>query len=153
MRMCHSTLVRSGVDLSPEFWRSGLRSSWWEPSGLSTSQPRLPLAAYGSSAGAGFQVCRATPYVTHAPQTRLFFLALAPDERTVVMPRQTPLELPPMLRVRDVAAYLNISMKLAYRLVKTPGCPLVILTAKAYRVPREAFLRWLERPLNFSTQH
>jgi hypothetical protein len=60
------------------------------------------------------------------------------------MPKQAPLELPPMLRVRDVAAYLNISMKLAYRLVKTPGCPLVILTAKAYRVPRDAFLRWLE---------
>jgi excisionase family DNA binding protein len=60
------------------------------------------------------------------------------------MPKQAPLELPTMLRVRDVAAYLNISMKLAYRLVKTPGCPLVILTAKAYRIPRDAFLRWLE---------
>jgi hypothetical protein len=56
MRMCHSNLVRSGVDLSPEFWRFGvarpLVGAVWPP----TSQPRLPLAAYGSSAGAGFWV-------------------------------------------------------------------------------------------------
>ena len=62
------------------------------------------------------------------------------------MSRQTPLKLPLplMLKVADVAGYLNCSMKLAYRLVKTPGCPLVILTSKAYRIPRDAFLRWLE---------
>lgn len=62
------------------------------------------------------------------------------------MPRQTPLKLPLplMLKVADVAGYLNCSMKLAYQLVKTPGFPLVILTSKAYRIPRDAFLRWLE---------
>jgi excisionase family DNA binding protein len=53
-------------------------------------------------------------------------------------------ELPTMLRVSDVAAYLNVSTKLAYRLVKQPGFPLVTLTSKAWRVPRDAFLQWLE---------
>jgi hypothetical protein len=52
-----------------------------------------------------------------------------------------------MLRVRDVAGYLSVCLKVAYRLVKTPGCPLVILTPKAYRIPRDAFLRWLEEEL------
>ena len=62
------------------------------------------------------------------------------------MPTQEPLPLPlpTMLKVKDVAGYLQCSMKLAYRLVKTPGFPLVPLTPKAYRIPRDAFLRWLE---------
>ena len=61
------------------------------------------------------------------------------------MPRQAPLELPTMLRVRDVAGYMQCSMKLAYRVVKTPGFPLVPRMDKAYHIPREAFLRWLEK--------
>lgn len=54
-------------------------------------------------------------------------------------------ELPSMLRVADVAAYLNISTKLAYRLVKQPGFPLVPLSNKAWRIPRDAFFAWLEQ--------
>jgi hypothetical protein len=53
-------------------------------------------------------------------------------------------ELPPMMRVADVAAYLNVCTRVAYKIVKSPGFPLVILTNKCWRVPREAFLTWLE---------
>lgn len=57
---------------------------------------------------------------------------------------KTPLELRAMWQVKHVADHLSCSMEFAYKLVKTPGCPLVILSPKAYRVPREAFLRWVE---------
>jgi excisionase family DNA binding protein len=53
-------------------------------------------------------------------------------------------ELPSMLRVADVAAYLNVSPRVAYRLVKTPGFPLVVLNNKCWRIPRDAFFAWLE---------
>jgi len=53
-------------------------------------------------------------------------------------------ELPTMLRVADVAAYLNVCTRVAYRIVKQPGFPLVVLTNKSWRIPREAFLTWLE---------
>jgi excisionase family DNA binding protein len=52
--------------------------------------------------------------------------------------------LPNMLRVRDIAGYLDICTRVAYQLVKTPGFPLVKVTPKSYRIPREAFLEWLE---------
>jgi excisionase family DNA binding protein len=53
-------------------------------------------------------------------------------------------ELPSMLRVADVAAYLNICTRVAYRLVKQPGFPLVRLSSKGWRIPRDAFFEWLE---------
>ena len=53
-------------------------------------------------------------------------------------------ELPSMLRVADVAAYLNVCTRVAYKLVKQPGFPLVVLTNKSWRIPRDAFLAWLE---------
>jgi hypothetical protein len=49
-------------------------------------------------------------------------------------------ELPTMLRVVDVAAYLNVCMRVAYRLVKQPGFPLVVLTNKSWRIPRALLL-------------
>jgi excisionase family DNA binding protein len=52
--------------------------------------------------------------------------------------------LPNMLRVRDVADYLDICTRVAYQLVKTPGFPLVIAGDKSFRIPRDAFLAWLE---------
>jgi excisionase family DNA binding protein len=53
-------------------------------------------------------------------------------------------ELPTMLRVTDVATYLNVSAKVAYRLVKTDGFPLLKLSSKGWRIPRDAFFAWLE---------
>jgi excisionase family DNA binding protein len=60
------------------------------------------------------------------------------------MPTLYTRELPTMLRVADVAAYLNVSPRVAYKIVKQPGFPLVVLTNKCWRIPREAFLAWLE---------
>jgi hypothetical protein len=51
---------------------------------------------------------------------------------------------PPMLRVADVATYLNVCSRVAYRLVKTPGFPRVVLSTKCWRIPRDAFFEWLE---------
>jgi excisionase family DNA binding protein len=49
-----------------------------------------------------------------------------------------------MLRVADIASYLDISLKAAYQLVKQPGFPLIVLTNKSWRIPRDAFCEWME---------
>jgi hypothetical protein len=54
-----------------------------------------------------------------------------------------PQQYPPMMRVSDVAKYLNVSARVAYRTVKTPGFPRVILSTKCWRIPRDAFFEWL----------
>jgi hypothetical protein len=53
-------------------------------------------------------------------------------------------ELPNMLRVSHIASYLDISLRAAYQLVKTPGFPLVPLHNKSFRIPRQAFFEWME---------
>jgi hypothetical protein len=63
------------------------------------------------------------------------------------MPMLYSRELPTMLRVSHIASYLDISMKSAYQLVKTPGFPLVPRLTKGWRIPRDAFLEWLEANL------
>ena len=60
------------------------------------------------------------------------------------MPTLYPQQYPPMMRVSDVAGYLNVCMRVVYRLVKTPGFPLRKLSSKGWRIPREAFFEWLE---------
>jgi hypothetical protein len=72
-----------------------------------------------------------------------FFLCAA-RRRTDTMTTLYTRELPTMLRVADVAAYLNVSPRVAYRIVKTPGFPLVVLNNKCWRIPRDAFFAWLE---------
>jgi excisionase family DNA binding protein len=49
-----------------------------------------------------------------------------------------------MLRVRDIAAYLDVCTRVAYQLVKQPGFPLVKAGDKSFRIPRDAFFEWLE---------
>ena len=61
------------------------------------------------------------------------------------MPTLYSRELPSMLRVADVAAYLNVCTRVAYRIVKQEGFPLVILGNKNWRIPRDAFFEWLEQ--------
>ncbi len=51
--------------------------------------------------------------------------------------------LPPVLTMRDVQDYLGISRPKTYELAHTRGFP-VVRIGRAIRVPREAFLRWLE---------
>ena len=60
------------------------------------------------------------------------------------MPMLYSRELPNMLRVSHVASYLDISIKAAYQTVKQPGFPLVKLNDRSWRIPRDAFLEWLE---------
>jgi excisionase family DNA binding protein len=55
-----------------------------------------------------------------------------------------PQQYPPMMTVAEVAAYLNVCTRVAYRLVKTPGFPLLKLSPKGWRVNRDAFFEWLE---------
>jgi excisionase family DNA binding protein len=51
--------------------------------------------------------------------------------------------LPPILTMRHVKDYLRISRDMTYRLPHISGFPVVRL-GRAIRVPREAFLRWIE---------
>jgi Helix-turn-helix domain len=71
-----------------------------------------------------------------------FFLSCMLEE--CPMPTLYSRELPSMLRVSDVASYLDVSPRVAYRLVKQPGFPLVVLNNKCWRIPRDAFFAWLE---------
>jgi len=52
--------------------------------------------------------------------------------------------LPPVLTMQDVQDYLGISRPKTYELAHTRGFPAVRF-GRAIRVPREAFMRWLER--------
>jgi excisionase family DNA binding protein len=52
--------------------------------------------------------------------------------------------LPAMLTIRQVQDILGISRLKAYELAHVPGFP-VIRLGRAMRVPRDAFVRWLER--------
>ena len=54
-----------------------------------------------------------------------------------------PQQLPPMMRMSEMASYLNVCMRVAYRIAKQPGFPLVKLSPKGWRVPRDAFFEWL----------
>jgi Helix-turn-helix domain len=60
------------------------------------------------------------------------------------MPTLYPHALPAMLRIKDVATYMNVCTRIAYQIVKREGFPLVILTNKSWRIPRDAFFAWLE---------
>lgn len=51
-------------------------------------------------------------------------------------------ELPVTLNGRDVAAALNISKAGAYKLMSTEGFP-TIRIGKSVRVPKDAFLKWI----------
>ena len=55
---------------------------------------------------------------------------------------KTPLELRAMWQVKHVADHLGLLMR-SPQTGNKARCPLVILSPKAYRVPREAFLRWV----------
>jgi excisionase family DNA binding protein len=55
----------------------------------------------------------------------------------------TAAALPLVLRVSDVQRVMGISRVTAYELVHQQGFPLVRV-GRVMRVPRDAFLRWLE---------
>jgi excisionase family DNA binding protein len=52
--------------------------------------------------------------------------------------------LPAVLTVAHLQQIMGISREVAYRLTHTSGFPVVRL-GRSIRVPRAAFLRWLER--------
>jgi len=49
----------------------------------------------------------------------------------------------PVLTVEDVRNYLKIGRNAAYSLVMSEGFP-VIRIGKTIRIPRDAFLKWIE---------
>jgi len=53
-------------------------------------------------------------------------------------------ELPVVLKVRHIQETLGISRQESYRLVHTAGFP-VMRIGRSIRIPRDAFLRWLEQ--------
>ena len=54
-------------------------------------------------------------------------------------------ELPEMMKVSEVAAFLRISIREAYDLLpRLEGFPIIKLSERRTRIPRDAFLNWLE---------
>jgi excisionase family DNA binding protein len=51
-------------------------------------------------------------------------------------------ELPVVLKVRHIQETLGISRQESYRLAHTAGFP-VVRIGRSIRIPRDAFLRWL----------
>jgi excisionase family DNA binding protein len=57
--------------------------------------------------------------------------------------RRTDLsECSPMMTVRETQAFLRLSRRLTYRVIKTKGFP-AIRFGRAIRVPREALMAWI----------
>lgn len=52
-------------------------------------------------------------------------------------------ELPLVLRVDDVSKILGVSRKVAYRLTRQQGFPVVRIGEKRLCIPREKFVSWL----------
>lgn len=59
-----------------------------------------------------------------------------------------PKDLPASLKVRDVAGYLGIDRRQAYTVIRELGIPVIKLSERRTRVPREAFLKWVESQTN-----
>ena len=60
--------------------------------------------------------------------------------------------LPPVLTMRDVQDYLGISRPKTYELAHTQGFP-VVRFERVIRVPRDAFLRWLDEQAGNETRN
>lgn len=52
--------------------------------------------------------------------------------------------LPLLLKVKDVQRILGVSKTTAYELMHSKKFPVVRVGEKCFRVPRDAFARWLE---------
>lgn len=56
-------------------------------------------------------------------------------------------ELPAALKVSQVAKLLQIANSEAYKLVNSKAFPVLRIGQKAIRIPRDAFLAWVEKNL------
>lgn len=59
-----------------------------------------------------------------------------------------PKDLPASMKVRDVAKYLGIDRRQAYTIIKEMGIPVIKLSERRTRVPRDAFLNWVKSQAN-----
>lgn len=58
-------------------------------------------------------------------------------------------DLPDILRVDEVAAVLRLSRSAAYELAHKEGFPVINpLGGKSMRIPKDAFMKWLESQTN-----
>lgn len=68
------------------------------------------------------------------------------DAPTKVFTRRPPgieRELPPLLRVEEVAALLRVNRKSAYAAVEAGAIPGVVRVGRSIRVSRDAVLEWM----------
>ena len=63
---------------------------------------------------------------------------------TATAKKFNPNELPAMMKVRHVAEYLGIDRRQAYTIIKEMGIPVIKLSERRTRVPRDAFLGWVK---------
>jgi helix-turn-helix protein len=55
-----------------------------------------------------------------------------------------PVQVPDILTTQDVAKYLQVCLPVAYRIMRSPGFPL-LRWRRVLRVPRGALVTWLEQ--------
>jgi excisionase family DNA binding protein len=53
-------------------------------------------------------------------------------------------ELPPLMTVEELSDFLRIGRRKTYEVVRSKGFPMIRL-GNAYRIPKKAFLTWLEK--------
>lgn len=53
--------------------------------------------------------------------------------------------LPPILKVEQVAQFLGVSRKVAYALTRQKGFPAVRIGQKRLVIPRDQFIAWLNK--------
>lgn len=58
--------------------------------------------------------------------------------------------LPDLLKVREAAEYLRVTRIDMYKIVKEEGFPIIALSERRTRIPKEAFLSWLDNKMKVS---
>lgn len=56
-------------------------------------------------------------------------------------------ELPEMLKVTEFAKLIRVNIPDAYEITKQEGFPLIKLSERRSRIPREALVKWLEKQM------
>lgn len=59
-------------------------------------------------------------------------------------------DLPDLLKVHEAANYLRITKIDMYKIIKEKGFPVIALSERRTRIPKEAFLSWLDNKLKVS---
>ena len=81
------------------------------------------------------------PSIKHLNKNRKVVFAMKKEELPVYKNNE---ELPLVLSTSDIAGYLNISLSMAYELMRAKDFPSIQIK-RCYKVQREQFLQWINQ--------